>query len=56
MKHEDTNEIISMDDCKLLRRIVDNLTAAPIITKCEAAALTDVLDLILNRLQRENGG
>lgn len=50
---KEMSEIISISECRELRKVMNMLTAAPIITKKEYVRLFVVINTILNRMERE---
>ena len=50
---EEMSQIISIAECRKLREIVHNLTAAPILTKYEYLRLMVIFNQVCDRLEKE---
>lgn len=50
---KEMSEIISISECRELRKVMYMLTVVPMITKKEYVRLFVVINAILNRMERE---
>lgn len=54
LDEKEMSETISIVECRNLRKAINMLTAAPMITKKEYVRLMVVIDGILNRMEKED--
>lgn len=54
LDEKEMSETITIAECRNLRKAVNMLTAAPLITKKEYVRLMVVIDYILNRMEEDS--
>lgn len=50
---EEMSQTISVAECRNLRKVVDTVTAAPILTKYEYVRLMVIFNQVCDRLEKE---
>ena len=51
---KEMSETITIAECRNLRQVINMLTVAPLITKQEYVRLMVVINIILNRMEKED--